>query len=265
MFKVNSSLAVIFVFICSSLVVFLAIYITKLIKLYQQRRLDHLRRIEQMNAEYEMNLLNTKLLVQEQTFQHISRDIHDNIGQKLTLARLNLNLMNYSNIEIVQRKVQQTAEIISECLEDLRDISRSLSTDLIMNNGLVKAIEHEIQLINKSGLFNIKLFVTGDYLFQKPEKEIILFRILQECLSNIMKHAQASKIEVKLISSEYTQVIQISDNGKGFDPDKLLDYNGLQNIKSRAHSIDAIVEINSAINKGTLITIKIPLDEYTKA
>lgn len=253
------------IIICVLLTILLVVFVAYLFFRYQNKVFQHGVEVNQLNSIYERELLNTKLLVQEQTFQHISRDIHDNIGQKLTLARLNLNLMNYSSIEIVQRKVQQTAEIISECLEDLRDISRSLSTDLIMNNGLVKAIENEIQLINKSGLFNIKLFVTGDYLFQKPEKEIILFRILQECLSNIMKHAQASKIEVNLITSQGTLVIQISDNGKGFDPDKLLDYNGLQNIKSRAHSIDAILEINSAINKGTLITIKIPLDEYTKA
>jgi signal transduction histidine kinase len=80
-----------------------------------------------------------------------------------------------------------------------------------------------------------------------------------------MKHAQASYIEVSLNASEGYQVIRISDNGKGFDLDKLSDSNGLQNIRSRAYSIDAIVEINSTINQGTLITINIPIDEQTKA
>jgi signal transduction histidine kinase len=161
----------------------------------------------------------------------------------------------------VENQVRHSAEIISQCLSDLRDISRSLSTEQILNNGLHKALENEVNLINRSGVLSIKLNVTNDFYFAQAEKELLVFRIIQECLSNSMKHAQASEINISLSESENIKTICVADNGIGFNPEQISDANGLNNIQSRVTAIGGELFITSIPNTGTDITIKIPNDE----
>lgn len=228
---------------------------------HQKKIYSHTIEVNRINSIYEKELLKTKLLVQEETFQHISRDIHDNIGQKLTLARLFLNTINFTNTENVHSNVKQSAEVISQCLSDLRDISRSLSTEQILNNGLYKALENEVNLINRSGVLKIKLNMTGDFDFIQAEKEILVFRIIQECLSNTIKHAQATEITIELSSTDSLKTICVSDNGIGFNQEEITNSNGLNNIQSRVNAIGGVLCISSVHQKGTVITIKIPIDE----
>jgi signal transduction histidine kinase len=261
MFRENSDIAMFFVIICALLLLSLALFVITLMNIIKQRKQEDLRRLNELTISNEKNLLNTKLLVQEETFQHISRDIHDNIGQKLTLARLSLNTIDFSMVDTVENQVKQTAEIISQCLSDLRDISRGLSTEQILNNGLYKALENEVNLINRSGVLKIRLNVTSDFDFAQAEKELLVFRIIQECLSNAMKHAKATEIKILLSASENLKTICVSDNGIGFNREKLSDSNGLKNIQSRVIAIGGELSITSVPDSGTDITIKIPKDE----
>lgn len=264
MLKENSNIAILFVIICALLFLSLALFIIMLMNLIKQRKLENLQRIKEIEISNEKELLSTKLLVQEQTFQHISRDIHDNVGQKLTLARLSLNTIDFTVYEKVEEQVRQSAEIISQCLSDMRDISRSLSTEQILNNGLYKALENEVNLINRSGVITIDLTIDGDFDFVQAEKEILVFRIIQECLSNTMKHAQATQINIALQETDGLKTISFSDNGIGFNPKTISDSNGLINIQSRVKAIGGELTITSVPNSGTDITIKIPKDEYPK-
>ena len=249
------------VIICFFLTMLFVIFVVFFFLKHQKKVFKHTIDVNNINAMYEKELLSTKLLVQEQTFQHISRDIHDNIGQKLTLARLSLNTIDFSVVDKVENQVKQSAEIISQCLSDLRDISRSLSTEQILNNGLYKALENEVNLINRSGVLRIRLKVSGDFDFAQAEKELLVFRIIQECLSNAMKHAMASEIKIMLSASENLKTICVSDNGIGFNREKLSDSNGLNNIQSRVIAIGGELSITSVPDSGTDITIKIPKDE----
>lgn len=264
MFKESSEIAILFVVICALLLLSLALFVIMLMNLIKQRKHESLRRIKELTISNEKELLSTKLLVQEQTFQHISRDIHDNIGQKLTLARLSLNTIDFSLVDKVESQVKQSAEIISQCLSDLRDISRSLSTEQILNNGLYKALENEVNLINRSGVLSINLDITDDFDFAQSEKELLVFRIIQECLSNTMKHAKATEININLSTVENIKNICFSDNGIGFNPKEISDSNGLNNIQSRVIAIGGELSIASIPNSGTDITIKIPNDEQQK-
>jgi signal transduction histidine kinase len=207
--------------------------------------------------KHENNLLKSQLQVQEQTFQNISREVHDNIGQKLTLAKLWLNTLDISDYNI-KKSVNDVVQIITESLTDLRDISRSLSSEIIINNGLIIALENEINQLNKTCKYNIKLTITGEVFFMDVEKELVIFRMIQESLSNIMKHAEATKVDIALFFSENNLIIEVLDNGKGFDVSASKNGNGLNNIRNRAQFLGGFVLFESEKNKGANVKIEIP-------
>ena len=253
-----------FVIVCSLVVILLALVITNLTFRYQQKQILNKTKIEELKSKHENNLLKSQLQVQEQTFQNISREIHDNIGQKLTLAKLQLNTLIYSDIEGLKQSIANVVQIVSESLNDLRDISRSLSSELILNNGLIKALEHEIHQLNRAFLYNIKLTIIGDPFFMIADNELVIFRIIQESLNNIMKHAEATQVDITFCYSTTHLEIEIVDNGKGFDIHQVHKGNGIHNIFNRAASLLGTANIDSRNKIGTKVNIKIPNHETGK-
>ena len=253
-----------FVFICSIIFVFLTTSIVLVVFKYQKKRRLHKINILDLKTEHENEILKAQIKVQEQTFQHIANEIHDNIGQKLSFAKLQLNVMQDFYNKHQQEIIQEIAEVITESLSDLRNLSRSLSLDFIANNGFIKAVENEIEKLNKSGLYQFKLIVQGDSQFLDLDKELMLFRIVQESLNNVVKHAQAKQILIKLHYTTNNLLVKIEDDGIGFDVNKKSNGSGLSNISKRAQSIGGFATINSSISTGTIIQINIPIYESQK-
>ncbi len=248
------------ILLISALIVFITIII---IKSKEKQRINLLN-IQELKLNHENDMLRSQLEIQEQTFQNISREIHDNIGQKLTLAKLQLNTIDLSHEPSSQSMVEDAVKIIGGAIRDLSDISRSMSSEVIMNSGFIKALEFEINQLNKTRLYSIKLIITGDTEFMDSGKELLLFRIVQEALSNIMKHSEASEVSVDVNYTKIDLSLTINDNGKGFDDESKLNANGLNNMAKRAKMLDGVFEIDSKKGEGTTITIKIPLYESTK-
>jgi signal transduction histidine kinase len=231
---------------------------------YQKKRRLHKINISDLKSEHENEILKAKINVQEQTFQHIANEIHDNIGQKLSFAKLQLNVMQDFYNKHQQEIIQEIAEVITESLSDLRNLSRSLSLDFIANNGFIKAVENEIEKLNKSGLYQFKLIVQGDSQFLDIDKELMLFRIVQESLNNVVKHAQAKQILIKLHYTANNLLVSIEDDGIGFDVKMKSKGSGLSNISKRAESIGGFATINSSKSTGTIVQINIPIYESQK-
>jgi signal transduction histidine kinase len=158
--------------------------------------------------------------------------------------------------------INDSADIIGKSISDLRDLSRSMSSEIILNYGLQKALEIETVQIAKSGIYKINLSVTGDRVCMNTETELVLFRIVQEVLNNIVKHSEASVIEIKLHFTASLLTVEVNDDGKGFNTAETLTGNGLHNIKKRADILNGNLTIKSNINQGTIIKIEIPLFEY---
>lgn len=253
-----------FVFICSLIFVFLTTSIVLVVFKYQKKRRVHKINILDLKSEHENEILKAQIKVQEQTFQHIANEIHDNIGQKLSFAKLQLNVMQDFYNKHQQEVIQEVAEVITESLSDLRNLSRSLSLDFIANNGFIKAVENEIKKLNKSGLYQFKLIVQGDSQFLDLDKELMLFRIVQESLNNIVKHAEAKQILIKLHYTANNLLVSIEDDGIGFDVNKKSNGSGLSNISKRAQSIGGFATINSSTSTGTIVQINIPIYESKK-
>lgn len=217
-----------------------------------------------LQLDHEKNILNTQLEIQEQTFQHISREIHDNISLSLTLAKLHLNTYNLKGKDNGHNLVESSVDLISKALTDLNDISKSMDSDLIESHGLIHAIEYEVEILQKTGQFQVEFQVTGSPVFMDSAKELVVFRIIQESCNNALKHSGANNIYIHLCYHDQEMEIQIRDDGKGFDPEELKKrasnkpFSGLKNIKNRAALLGAEVKIESVSDAGTCVKLNIP-------
>ena len=262
----NLSEQVILIIIASVFLLIVAGGIILLVYVYQRRQLSSLKEKEQLRIDFEKQILESKLEMQEQTLKHISQEIHDNIGQVLSLVKLNIFTMNPENPNLVKEKIGNSKELIVKVIQDLRDLSKTLNTDNITELGLAKSVEFELELLKKASGVEVELKTNGDPFRLEHKQELILFRIFQEAIQNIVKHSHANRITIHFNYAGSHFELTISDNGVGFDT-KVNGANvgvrgggmGLRNIDHRARLIEASCAIESQPGKGTRITIRLQL------
>ncbi len=240
----------------------MAVYIISTTYYHRKKQISYLENLNIIQAEYDKNLLNTQLEIQEQTFQHISREIHDNISLSLTLAKLQLNTFDWNDRERSGLKLESSISLIGTSIAGLSDISKGLNADIIVQNGLLKAIEDEMERIRQTGLFKAGYTVTGSPVYMDSQRELIIFRIIQEALNNVIKHAGAKEVSLRLDFSSSRLRIRIHDNGRGFDPEQLRGngHAGLKNMETRAKILNGGMQVSSHHNSGTCLTFTIPIE-----
>ncbi|MEJ7692109.1 MAG: sensor histidine kinase [Daejeonella sp.] len=209
--------------------------------------------MKDLQFEYGQTLLKSQLEIQEQTLRHISREIHDNIGQVLSLVSLNLNTITAPDKE----KLVFTNELVTKAIDDLRGLSKSLNPDRVQMIGITESIKTELDQLERTGIFQTSLDIKQDLKEISPEKTIILYRMVQEVLNNIIKHSRADQIVVSFESNEESDQISIEDNGCGFDLGNNSPGIGLQNLRQRASMINAELNITSTINEGTTVSFSL--------
>ena len=262
MFSSSAEAVAIFAIVCTLLIALLIGFITMIIYRYQQKQNAYFKSLEELKIVHANEMLQSQLEIQEQTFENISREIHDNIGQKLTLAKLHLNTLDINDKRMAVIQLTDSVSIISEAINDLSDISRSMSSEIILNNGFIKGLEFEVAQLNKSCLYKIELLVTGNPVFLDSQRELVLFRIVQEALNNIVKHAIAKTILIHLDYDEAMLSLKISDDGKGFvNGGNTKPGTGIANMNRRANLLKGSFAIESILGNSTTIKIKIPLYE----
>ena len=249
------------VIIFTSLVIFIILFIF----LYQKRYYRYLHEKHTLQTQYEQTLLQAQLEIQEQTLKNLSLEIHDNIGQILSLVKLNLNtLINHDTNVVLQAKVEDTKLLVGKAITDLRDLSRSLHGDKIIELGLQQSISNELKSLQNTGQYITWLKISGEPFRLENQKEILLFRIVQESLHNAVKHSSAKTITVNLFYKESSFQLIIEDDGIGFDKKTLPTNNtgiGLTSIQKRAELIGGVFSLNSSNNTGTKISIEIPFKQ----
>jgi signal transduction histidine kinase len=214
-------------------------------------------------TEREAQLLKTQLELQEQTFQHISQEIHDNIGQALTFVKLNMHTIDLHKPEETENKLSESKALIAKAIQDLRYIAKSLNTDFINEAGLAACIEHQLHFLEKTGLYTTSLSIDDRWTKNTPEIELVLFRVIQELLNNIVKHAEASHIAIELHHPPQSLSITVRDNGKGFIPQPQVLHEcekglGLSSMNKRLAMIHGQIIIESTPGAGTIVHIEVP-------
>jgi signal transduction histidine kinase len=250
--------------ICLVTLVLLVLTAFMVFMLFWQRRKSNLFILERemMKALYKEQLLKTQLEIQEQSFNAISMEIHDNVGQTLSLLKVQLNIIDQK--EILDRVLLTDAkENVGKAMTDLRDIAKSLNSERIQQVSLIKMVEHELNRLNKAGNIQCKIWQEGEELNIGSEKKLILFRCIQESFQNIVKHSGASEVGVHFCYQPEVLTIIVADNGKGFEPECTAEKNqglGLANIINRASMIGGQAVVSSITDQGTSVTISIPYD-----
>lgn len=226
---------------------------------YRKRRNRHIAEKISLEFAFKQELLKTQIEVQEQTLSNVGRELHDNITQVLSFVKLNLARLGKTLNYIEQQKIEENRELIARAINDLRHLSKSLSFEHIMHQGLIKALEAETDRINASELIKINLKINGDSFSLGEQRELILFRIFQEALNNALKHSGANRLNISLRYSEELFNLTLEDNGAGFSPDELADNagSGLKNMRNRAAMMGAEATIYSSPGKGCSITISL--------
>jgi len=210
-----------------------------------------------MKNRFEQTLLKTQLEIQEQAFAYISQEIHDNIGQVLSLVRLNLN--TFEGI-VTEEKISQTDDLLGKAIQDLRELSHNLQNNRIHDIGIVESIRQLLVSLEKTGRYKTSFHSSDNFHILDPNTDIILYRMIQEIVNNIIKHASASMIDIEISNEPNISTIRISDNGIGFDTALLGQARpgiGLQNIANRAKMLNGTIDVKSEPGNGTTITLYI--------
>lgn len=187
----------------------------------------------------------------------ISKELHDGLGQLLSSAKLNISSLEDNIVKEDEYLLHNSLKIIDEAVGEVRSISHNLMPTALMNYGLIEAITELCRRVNESKKIQINFDKENFDLKLLKETEIILYRIVQEIINNMIKHSNAEKINIELSNSEKTLKMCIKDNGVGFDTSEISKSKGIgwQNIYSRVSILNGTISISSQIGKGTEIEI----------
>ncbi|WP_295673353.1 sensor histidine kinase [uncultured Mucilaginibacter sp.] len=200
---------------------------------------------------------------EESERKRIAQDLHDSVSQTMTAAKINLTVIGgelpFVN-EAQKKRFEKAIKLVDDGFREVRTISHNMMPWALHETGLALVVKQFVENIENDAIA-IKLFSRG---FDEPfdaTTEIILYRVLQECVNNVMKHADASRLDISLIRDEQNISLTIEDNGKGFETTGPGAYwgVGLNNLRSRINFLKGKVEIDSQPGKGTLVSVYIPL------
>ncbi len=240
--------------------------------LYQQKRFRHKQEVLELRESFSQTLMQSKLEIQEQTLDHIGKELHANIGHHASLININLQELATLTTDKARETVNETKAIAKQLLTEIRALNTSLNTDHIMHIGFMQALNNELTRLGNVKKYKISLTKTGQQYRLSPENEIILFRLCQEILNNIVSHADATSINVLFNFTPDTFTVEISDNGIGFNLEEAMDKSaqkgstGLLNIHKRAKLIQGTIRIESEKENGSTFIITIPNQQtHTKS
>ncbi|RMA57791.1 sensor histidine kinase [Ulvibacter antarcticus] len=237
-----------FLIIFSVIALLLAVTLILLFILFQKRKNRLLREQREAENRFKEEIIETQIEIKEDTLRNVSWELHDNIGQLLTLSKIQMQ-----NAKDNPEAIDEAIETLGQSLDELRSLSKNINPDTLTNLTLVEALQLEIERFNRLRYLATSMECTASYFAIDHKIEIIIFRMLQEFFTNTIKHSKATKLEVKVRYSGKTLEIDACDNGVGFDANKISTFSGigLSNMMNRAKLINADVRIESEPGKGT--------------
>ena len=237
------------VYITTLIVSIVVIFTILLFSVFQGRKNKLLQEQKDSQKRFEAEIAETQIEIREETLRNISWELHDNIGQLLTLAKIQLQNTTPENIG-------EVSETITKSLNELRALSKLINPEAIKNIKLREAIRLEIDRFNRLNFIQSELKIIGKEKDINEKSSIIIFRILQEFFSNTIKHSKASKLHVELKYTKGELQITAEDNGVGFIKEETSNKGiGLQNIENRAKLIGAKIDFQSTPEQGTKLVI----------
>ena len=203
------------------------------------------------------------LEAEENERQRIAKDLHDGVGQMMSAAKMNLSAFESAIqfTDLVQKtSFSKAIELVDESCREVRSVSHTMMPDKLLKYGLATAIQDFTDKLDQNSL-RVHLYTEGLGERLDSGVEIVLYRVIQECVNNVIKHAHASTLDIAVIRDKDGINATIEDNGKGFDStDKgKFDGIGLKNIITRIEYLKGTVDFDSAPGRGTVVALYVPL------
>ncbi len=214
--------------------------------------------------------LATKAVIEaeEQERQRIARDLHDGVGQMMSAAKMNLSAFESStnNIEAEQKQSLETIiALVDESCKEVRSVSHNMMPNALLKNSLAAAVRDFIDKLDKKSL-QVHLYTEGLDQRIDANVETVFYRVIQECVNNVIKHSGADTLDISIIKDTDGISATIEDNGKGFDTANKSNFDGigLKNIITRVQFLKGTVDFDTTPGKGTLVAIHVPLQQSDK-
>ena len=262
----NSNQEIIFVIIIGGVIGLLLVgFIITILYFYQQRQHKQEKEILNIKEQYEKEFLNSQLEIQEDTMKQIGEELHDNIKQQLLVVSMALRFLPIDSDDPMFETIHESKNEINKVIEDIAQLSHSLHSDRISQIGLLDSLASEAERLKRIKTLEVNYSCSVRNNYFDGQTNTFIFRIVQEILQNILKHAKASRVDIKVYDKDFAFfVIKIADNGIGFDTKEGNLQNkssgiGLTNMFNRAKLIKADVEIDSEIGKGTTVSLILPI------
>lgn len=220
----------------------------------------HVQRIQQLEKDQKLTATQSLLKGQEEERSRMAKDLHDGVGGLLSGVKLSLSTMKGKVLlsEENEREVSCIIDQLDQSINELRRVSHNMMPEALIKYGLKEALENYCENMDQAGGLKVRLQTYGleDRLAQ--DTEIVLYRIVQELLNNVVKHAHAKQVLVQMICENNQFTLTVEDDGRGFNPEQLKHQNGvgLQNVRARAGYLTGIVDVRSLAGEGTSVTVE---------
>ena len=221
------------------------------------------QKLIQLQQEKELEASRTILKVQEEERGRVAKDLHDGLGGMLSGIKLNLSAMK-GNVILQEQDAGLFAKSIDQldaAISEMRRVAHNMMPESLLKFGLAQAIQDYCDSMNESKVVQVRFEVFGLNGRLENSTEIVLYRIVQELVNNVIKHAHAQNIIIQLVKNDNALTLTVEDNGKGFDVKTIENIKGfgLSNIQSRVDYLKGNLEIDSKANIGTSFYITIPV------
>jgi len=218
---------------------------------------------QQMEFDHENNILKSKIEEHENTIDQISTELHDNIKSVLGFAQM--SMYQIESLAVSEKQailIRDTNAIIGKAVEGLHNISHSLNSNFVKHFGLIDTISKDLEKMRESKNIIDSVEVKGEVISLPPDKQLHIYRIAQEAIQNCIKHANATTIGIIFHYEPEHFRMEISDNGIGFDKNKMYEMKGLGflSMLQRARYINGTLDIQSSPLNGSVIHLKVNLN-----
>lgn len=231
-------------------------------RLAQREKELHGEQVDQLLSQQEIKSINAMLEGQEKERDRVGKDLHDRLGSMLGGIKAQLGALEDRVVQVQQdaqfKKVQR---LLDDTVGELRQISHDMAASTLSRFGLEKALKDLRDTLHMNGRFSVELSMFGMDERLERSVEIAAYRIIQELVSNALKHAKATELSIDVNRSPGRLSIIVSDNGIGFDPTRSAEGMGLANVRSRASSLGGQVLVDSSPTKGTTVSMECPIIE----
>ncbi|MBX7050877.1 MAG: hypothetical protein K1X54_02465 [Flavobacteriales bacterium] len=240
------------------LIFIMSLFIVLFIIRYKHRQEEHEKEKAFLEAQKTFEVTKAQLEISEDIMKNISLEIHDNVGQLLSLAKISIQSVSEENYKT---QAAHTTEIITRAIGVLRHLSKSLNGNFIRENGLIESLEREVKAINGTGKLRCEFECDLHEKNISDNNEVILFRCIQEAINNCIKHAEAKVLKIKIGVNKDMLQVSVKDNGKGI-PSEFLDGHddglGMRSMRDRMKMIQGNFMIHSSQQTGTELIFQVP-------